>query len=130
MIIIGSNMKQFSLEEYLKNPKRKIVTRDGRSARIICTDYKDNDFPIIAIVTQDDNHESIDIFDENGVFIFNEESERNLFFAPEKHDGWVIMRDNNQLSAGIYDTYEEAICVWENHFNKDMTKVVKVIWEE
>lgn len=33
-------MKQFSLDEYLKNPTRPIVTRDGRSVRIICTDRK------------------------------------------------------------------------------------------
>ena len=31
-------MKQFSLEEYLEHPDRKVVTRDGRSVRIICTD--------------------------------------------------------------------------------------------
>ena len=29
-------MKPFNLEEYLANPNRKIVTRDGRNARIIC----------------------------------------------------------------------------------------------
>lgn len=29
-------MEQFSLSEYLKNPTRPIVTRDGRSVRIIC----------------------------------------------------------------------------------------------
>lgn len=31
-------MKEFSLEEYLAHPKRKIVTRDGRKVRIVCTD--------------------------------------------------------------------------------------------
>ena len=31
-------MKQFSLEEYLANPSKKVVTRDGRNVRIICTD--------------------------------------------------------------------------------------------
>ena len=33
-------MKQFNLEEYLKNPSRKVITRDGREARIICTEGK------------------------------------------------------------------------------------------
>lgn len=28
-------MKQFSLKEYLENPNRKIIAKDGRSARII-----------------------------------------------------------------------------------------------
>ena len=42
-------MEQFSLEKYLANPSRKVVTRDGRNARIICTDRKDLDFPIMII---------------------------------------------------------------------------------
>lgn len=29
-------MKPFSLEEYLKNPNRKIITRNGRSAWTLC----------------------------------------------------------------------------------------------
>ena len=40
-------MKQFDLQEYLKNPSRKVVTRDGRDVRIICTNY-DSFSPIIA----------------------------------------------------------------------------------
>ena len=35
-------MKNFNLEEYLKNPSRKVVTRAGISVRIICTDRKAN----------------------------------------------------------------------------------------
>ena len=42
-------MKQFNLEEYLKNPDSEIVSRDGRTVRIRCTDRK-RDTPIIALV--------------------------------------------------------------------------------
>lgn len=42
-------MKPFSLEEYLKNPFRKLITRDKRKARIICTNKKGN-YPIIALI--------------------------------------------------------------------------------
>lgn len=42
-------MKQFDLQEYLKNPQKKIVTRDGERARIICTDRNPN-YPIVALV--------------------------------------------------------------------------------
>lgn len=31
-------MKPFSLKEYLKNPNKKVVTRDREEVRIICTD--------------------------------------------------------------------------------------------
>lgn len=40
-------MKEFSLEEHLKNPEKKIVTRNGRKARIICTDRDSFDGDII-----------------------------------------------------------------------------------
>lgn len=35
-------MKEFNLNEYLKNPSQKVVTRDGRNVRIICTDTMRN----------------------------------------------------------------------------------------
>lgn len=31
-------MIHFNVEKYVKNPNRKIVTRDGRNVRILCTD--------------------------------------------------------------------------------------------
>lgn len=42
--------KQFDLQYYLEHPETKVVTRDGRSVRIICTDRKDPLYPIIALV--------------------------------------------------------------------------------
>ena len=44
-------MKPFSLEEYLKNPSRKVVTRDGRNVTIHCTNY-DASQPIIAEIEE------------------------------------------------------------------------------
>lgn len=42
-------MEQFSLEKYLENPSRKIVTRRGNPVRIICTDRKhgEDELPIV-----------------------------------------------------------------------------------
>ena len=45
----GIDMKQFSLEEYIKNPNRKVITRDGRNVTIHCTNYQGT-FPVIAEV--------------------------------------------------------------------------------
>ena len=58
-------MKQFSLEEYLKNPSLKVITRDGRNARIICTDMR-SEFPIVAIIGKEDRDERVDIFTKDG----------------------------------------------------------------
>lgn len=48
-----SDMKQFNLEEYQKNPNRKVITRDGRNVRIICTDKRKDDYPILALCSMD-----------------------------------------------------------------------------
>lgn len=45
-------MKQFDIEKYLENPKQRVVTRDGRNVRIICTDRRadDDHRPIVSLV--------------------------------------------------------------------------------
>ena len=43
-------MKQFNLEEYTKNPNRKVVTRAGDPVRILAIDLEDKDFPIAAAI--------------------------------------------------------------------------------
>ena len=57
-------MKQFNLEEYLKNPSRKIITRDGRNVRIVCTNAKS--FPIVALV-EDFSGNEMNVFVEDEV---------------------------------------------------------------
>ena len=32
-------MKQFNLEEYLKNPNQKVIARDGRNVKILSTNF-------------------------------------------------------------------------------------------
>ena len=94
-------MKEFSLEEYLKNPNREVVTRDGRKVRILCTDRK-GDTPIIALVHDaNDGQEYGYAFYSDGKFFRDENKELDLFFAPEKHEGWIII---NKWADGERDT--------------------------
>jgi len=74
-------MEQFSLAEYLKNPTRPIVTRDGRSVRIICTDRNHKELPIVALVLID-GEERVCSYMEDGKYLSYTHS-RDLFFAPE-----------------------------------------------
>ena len=94
-------MKEFSLEEYLKNPDREVVTRDGRKVRILCTDRK-GDTPIIALVYDaNDGQEYGYAFYSDGKFFRDGNEESDLFFAPEKHEGWIII---NKWADGERDT--------------------------
>ena len=81
-------MKQFNLEEYQKNPDREVVTRDGRKVRIICTDFDNPDFPVIGEIKGDKWPLS---FATNGEAIKGRKLSCDLFFAPEKHEGWIII---------------------------------------
>ena len=125
-------MKPFSLEEYLKNPNRKVVTGDGRNVRIICTDSKIRHYPIIALVEEPSGFENIFLYTEGGQMLSYEPSEKyNLFFVPEKHEGWVnVIRDmvHNEVYCGnmIYASKEEA----ERIANNATLAIAKIEWEE
>ena len=123
-------MEKFNLEEYLKNPSRKVVTRDGRKARILCTDRK-GDYPIIALVENCDSiNENVCSYDKNGIFYTSGISDNNdLFFAPEKHEGWVNVYEegaNRYLEGCIYITKEEA----KRMRGYGYITTIKIEWEE
>ena len=128
-------MEQFSLEKYLANPSRKVVTRDGRKARILCTDRK-GDYPIIALVENCDSiDESVCSYDKNGIFYTSGISDNNdLFFAPEKHEGYVnvyrsLDKDCAYYLGNIYNSKAEAEDARENKKFKYID-TIKIEWEE
>ena len=125
-------MKRFSLEEYLANP-RKVITRDGRNVRIICTDAKNN-YPIVALIETPDGRERQPCgYKEDGTYIIGERlSCYDLFFAPEKHEGWLnIYRNESRfyLRGNPYKSKEEADEVAKANY-KTFCATVKIEWEE
>ena len=122
-------MKQFNLEEYLKNPSRKIVTRDGRNARIVCTDKKGFN-PILALVTRHDSiAEDIYLYTKNGELSEDNSTKSTLFFVPEKHERWINLYkedDNIYASMDTFKTKEEA----EALSCSSCIATVKIEWEE
>ena len=95
-------MKPFNLEEYLKNPNKKVVTRDGRGVRIICTDrVSEKGYPLVVLVMKD-GHEFVHTYNMYGQFYTADTNhDLDLFFAPEKHEGWIII---NKWADGERDT--------------------------
>ena len=120
-------MKQFNLEEYLKTPSRKVVTRNGSKVRIICTDKK-GDCPIVALITTLDGvAEETVTYKENGKFFGDSSYKYDLFFAPEKHEGWVNVCKSQMYRCGlIHNSEEEAI----RSRGWDAIATVKIEWEE
>lgn len=125
-------MKEFSLEEYLKNPEREVVTRDGRKVRIVCTDSDAEGGPIIAIVTMANQRKQVLLYYENGkYFSFDSVSEDDLFFAPEKHTDYINLYRNGGgyfLGGGVYTSEENAKYI--AHGDNQYITTIKVEWEE
>lgn len=122
-------MKQFSLEEYLKNPSKKVVTRDGKSVRIRCTDRKDAVYPIVALIDSNGKEEILS-YTKNGYFYYDGRKDVNdLFFAPEKHEGWANIY-GKFLACDIFSTKEEAEEYVKRVGAKDFAATAKIEWEE
>lgn len=122
-------MKQFNLDEYLKNPNRKIITRDGRNVRIVCTDRMDDDYPVVALVRGEVSEELLS-YTEDGVLWKNQDDDSDLFFAPIKKEGWVnLFKINSTITSGeVYNTKEEAKSAVVGR--SIYISTVKIEWEE
>ena len=115
-------MKQFSLEEYLANSSRQVVTRDGRSARIICTDFHNPIYPVIGEIKGAEWPIS---FTASGRQDAVGESPLGLFFASKKHEGWANIYPGPITGVVIYKSEEVA----KDCANKEVIATIKIEWE-
>ena len=123
-------MKQFSLDEYLANPSRKVVTREGRNVRIYCTNY----IGAQHIIAQVEGKDYSSSFYEDGRYANDrDESYLDLFFAPEKHEGWInIFKSSNDIAflgqSRIFESKEDAEKGGKGCDSYAAT--IKIEWEE
>ena len=130
-------MKQFNLEEYLANPSRKVVTRDGRSARIICTDRVAKEYKLVALIMKDDTERMV-AYNTNGCVYKNDTHSLDLFFAPEKHEGWVNIYEAAvpRQTIGCLVTRYAGSCIWPTEeeakaaADPHPVATIKIEWEE
>ena len=127
-------MKQFDLDEYLANPSRKVVTRDGRPVKIHCTNFTRAQ----NIIAQIEGNDFSASYRKDGIFINGLESNCDLFFAPEKHEGWVniykagVQRETlvcmvtRYAGSSIWPTEEAA----KTAADPDPVATIKIEWEE
>lgn len=122
-------MKRFDLKEYNRRVAEgetpEIVTRDGHKVRIICTDRKDDKYPIMALELYDDEHEAFFSYSEEGKIYFDIENHHDLFFVPRKKTikGWV-----NVYKRGfgtLYKSEEDA----ELHKQEGCIKTIEISTE-
>ena len=122
-------MKQFNLEEYLAHPERKVVTRDGRDTRIICTDMKGTSMPILGLVKNPEKfEEKVICYTPEGRAAYLTK-DFDLFFAPTIVKRWGIVY---RKAERLFDTREQAEKWMEeaDEGEKKFCSVCKVEWEE
>ena len=116
-------MKQFSLEEYLKNPSRKVVTRDGRNVKIHCTNY----IGAHHVIAQIEGYDYSTSFAKDGRYANDrDDSQLDIFFAPEKHEGWVNIYPDSVIGHELHMSEEAA----KKLADSDVIATVKIEWEE
>lgn len=126
-------MEQFSLSEYLKNPTRPIVTRGGRSVRIICNN-RIHDYSVVALISNGDTEDLISYTNDGKVYT-NLEDDYDLFFAPEsktKKVGWMNVckygddKHFSHVGGVIHPTREQALTERPDY----VVDTIQIKWEE
>ena len=125
-------MEKFNLEEYLKNPSRKLVTRDGKNVRILCTDRKLDSKEVVGLTMNNDGTEGLLSWSKQGKSLSLNDSSFDLFFAPETHEGWINVyrySDGGHAYAGaVYDSKEDA--EKRKIIDENYVTTIKIEWEE
>ena len=121
-------MKEFDLEQ--AKAGKPVYTRDGRKARIICFDRKDNT-PIVALIECVNHAEILQCVHNDGKCFHYDTSNNDLMMLPEKKEGWVNVYkgvDGVTFSKHPYTSKDEAIKKSGILFGRIDT--IKVSWEE
>ena len=122
-------MKAFNLEEYLKNPSKKVVTREGKTVkRILCTDARGS-YPVVALI-EESYYDNALSYTDDGKLYNGESNVYDLFFAPEKHEGWINVYkwgENYRYTGDVFSSKEKAL---KSIKGCDDVATIKIEWEE
>ena len=126
-------MKSFSLDEFLADRKREVVTRDGLPVLIKNVYFSNPGYPVEAAIKIAVNNYHTCNFTGNGLYEIGKETKYDLFFVAEKREGWINVFKYNFGEPFIGDmrifrSKEEA----EESAKNDRTyvKSIKIEWEE
>lgn len=130
-------MVKFSLEEYLKDPSRKVVTRSGEEVKIKCTDMDGaNGLVIVGLVRSFRTGKEVPIsWTKEGQYnpLRGEESFYDLFFKEGKEPvvrrGWVNIYkspDGEIILGSVRKSKEEA----EQASRGDSIDTIEISWKE
>ena len=129
---IGENLRPFDLEAAKSG--KPVCTRGGRKARIICFDFKNDDYPLVAAVEEHEGKELTLMYTNKGFFYQSEKKDNlDLMMLPEKKEGWLNIvkgTDGSYCCKGeVHSDYNDAILENINVLDKRGI-TVKIEWDE
>lgn len=96
------------------DPTKPVQTRDGKPARILCTD-KFGDQPIVALTKNPDGTETTGEFSVNGSFFCNGISKHDLINVPLKIQRTVFLAVYDDGMVHMFAAKENAMKCLGNH---------------
>ena len=116
------NLKPFDIQKAREG--KPVCTRDGRKARILCYDFKQNEeYPILVAVENKDGKECALLYSNDGISEMYKSSNNELAMLPEKKEGWIVVRRSD-----IYENEEIAKEALLDSYGGMMIR--KITWEE
>lgn len=123
-------MREFDFE--VAKSGKPVRTRDGRKARIICTDRVGTTYPVVALVTQKGGYEGLMTFTTGGCLHSPESpTDYDLVMETVRREGWVnVVRFGQECNVGcLYRTKEDALRHVDAGGN-GYVATVRIEWEE
>lgn len=126
------NLKPFDIQKAREG--KPVCTRDGRKARIICFDLKDDNYPLAAAVEGSGKEEILCYTSTGHFYELNQEVDLDLMMLPEKKEGWANIyyehdAPSHREASWVYDKEEEAIKAGKEH-GSCYIATVRIEWEE
>lgn len=127
-------MKKFNLEA--AKAGAKVVTRDGKSVRILATDRLNKlNYSVVGLILDKNGEESLAVWTKKGEYHAGETSTSDLFMAPVKKEGYTIiyppehwrMKSVIAENGLIFETLEDAEL---QRGPRSHLPIAKVEWEE
>lgn len=123
-------MRPFDLE--LAKAGHPLQTSNGRPARIICYDRKNEYYPIVALVENPDfeseDAEEYTIYGRHNIHVVS--SDLDLYMAPIKREGWINVCYDDMCRDGVIghtsEIYETEELAKKNH---NCGMIIKIEWE-
>jgi len=102
-------MKKFNLDVCMKKHGGKCETKDGRGVRLLATDRRGGEYPLVGLVMGENGDEEVHSWTQDGKFNSDyEDLEMDLVLPSLKREIWVVLRGVNHEIYEICTSEEQA----------------------